>query len=203
MSFILKALKKVERQHAEAKSGQVANRTARRELKHRWPWVIALLLTAGAMLSVGILLGRSEKPVQKVSSQWQAVERPSTKQTPASIVKPIQATPQKRVVVETAVPETISKVEEPVLANTAEVQPVPQQQKITPDMLGDIPRSLPAMNIDIHSVSQTNPAKSYVMINMQRYRIGDRTHEGAVVADIVTDGAILEYQSRYFLLPLH
>ena len=41
-----------------------------------------------------------------------------------------------------------------------------------------IPVELPMMNIDIHSLSQQEPAKSYVLINMQRYRNGDRTAEG-------------------------
>lgn len=200
MSFILQALKKVERQHAEAKSGLLSNRTTKRELKHRWPWVVALLLTAGAMLSVGILVGRSDKPQQPAVSTVQPIAPPAAKPLPGT--KPVLAAPQKRAVIEIVEPEPdVVKDPMPVLVIEHSPEPIPHND--IPDQLSKLPGNLPVMNIDIHSVSQESPAKSYVLINMKRYRVGDRTDEGAVVADIVADGAILEYQGSHFLLPLY
>lgn len=201
MSFILQALKKVEQQHAEAKSGQRSNPTGKGEARHRWPWVVALLLTAGAMLSAGIMLGRSDKALQPMASQWQTAEIPVVKQV--ANTEPTPMTPQKRVAVEVVEPDLFKEEEASVLAMPTEITSKSKPDKVSSDQLGQAPHNLPAMNIDIHSLSKENPAKSYVLINMQRYRVGDRTDEGAVVNDIVVDGAILEYQGSYFLLPLH
>ena len=59
---------------------------------------------------------------------------------------------------------------------------------------------LPELHIDIH-VFADNAAERFVFINMTKYRETSQLAEGPVVAEITTDGVILEYQGRTFLLP--
>ncbi len=58
-----------------------------------------------------------------------------------------------------------------------------------------------AFTLNMLSTSD-DPANSYVYINMQRYGIGDRTREGAVVEDINNRGAVLAYRGQRYLLKL-
>ena len=61
-------------------------------------------------------------------------------------------------------------------------------------------QSLPPLHLDVHSYS-ANPAERFVVINMQRYQIGDTLKEGPKVINIVPQGVILEYHGTTFLLP--
>ena len=56
------------------------------------------------------------------------------------------------------------------------------------------------LHLDIHVYSDL-PADRFVFINMNKHREGSRTAEGPVVREIRTDGVVLEYQGRVFLLP--
>ena len=80
------------------------------------------------------------------------------------------------------------------------VQSPPQTIDVT--ALPGVPPHLPDMHIDIHSMSQENPARSYVLINMERYHKNDRLNNGLVVIDIVKEGVVMEYQGEKFLLRL-
>lgn len=51
-------------------------------------------------------------------------------------------------------------------------------------------------------VFSTNPARSFVLINSKRYRIGDHLAEGPELVDILPDGAVLEHRGETFLLPV-
>lgn len=59
---------------------------------------------------------------------------------------------------------------------------------------------LPEMHIDIHVYSSA-PEERFVFINMRKYTEGQTLSEGPVLERITTDGAILAYAGRRFLLP--
>jgi general secretion pathway protein B len=61
-------------------------------------------------------------------------------------------------------------------------------------------QSLPALHLDVHSYTH-NPSDRFVVINMQRYIVGDTLKEGPRVVAITSAGVILEYQGTSFLLP--
>ena len=61
--------------------------------------------------------------------------------------------------------------------------------------------NIPALNMNAH-VFSTNPARSFVLINSKRYRIGDFLAEGPELVDILPDGAVLEHRGSEFLLPV-
>ncbi|MGB1580499.1 MAG: general secretion pathway protein GspB [Nevskiales bacterium] len=60
---------------------------------------------------------------------------------------------------------------------------------------------LPKLDMNAH-VFSTNPARSFVLINSKRYRIGDYLAEGPELIDILPDGAVLDYRGEVFLLPV-
>ncbi|MDJ0808054.1 MAG: general secretion pathway protein GspB, partial [Gammaproteobacteria bacterium] len=60
---------------------------------------------------------------------------------------------------------------------------------------------LPKMNIDIHSYDKQR-ARSYVLINMEKYREGDYLAEGPLLSEILADGVVLEHMGERFILPI-
>ena len=59
---------------------------------------------------------------------------------------------------------------------------------------------LPVLNLDLH-IYATDPEQRAAFINGTRYRAGDRLPQGIDVVAITTDGVLLRYQGRQFLLP--
>ncbi|MDX1434658.1 MAG: general secretion pathway protein GspB [Gammaproteobacteria bacterium] len=60
--------------------------------------------------------------------------------------------------------------------------------------------SLPPLNVNAHAYAQA-PEQRMIIVNMKRYREGDRMREGPVVETITPKGAVLLYQQRRFELP--
>jgi general secretion pathway protein B len=63
----------------------------------------------------------------------------------------------------------------------------------------DFRQSLPALHLDVHGYAE-KPTDRFVVIDLQRYRIGDTLPAGAQVVDIVPQGVILEFHGTRFLL---
>ena len=59
---------------------------------------------------------------------------------------------------------------------------------------------LPELTIDLH-IYTDDPAKRAVFINGRRYTQGAHIAEGPIVEEITSDGAVLSYRGRRFLLP--
>lgn len=93
---------------------------------------------------------------------------------------------------------------EPAVASAAESGRFSGEEE-TPPLLRDMPsefkRSLPEMKIDAHFYSET-PARRFVMINLHKYREGERLAEGPLLERIQADGLLLSYQGQRFRLPL-
>jgi general secretion pathway protein B len=53
--------------------------------------------------------------------------------------------------------------------------------------------------VDAHFYT-TVPGRSFVMINLRKYKPGERLAEGPQVVEIVPEGAVLSYQGQEFLL---
>jgi general secretion pathway protein B len=93
---------------------------------------------------------------------------------------------------------------EPVEAHDAHVdEPAIDDRQATIVALRDMPpefrRSLPAMKMDAHFYTEVE-GRSFVMINLRKYKVGERLAEGPQVVEIVGDGVILSHQGREFLL---
>jgi len=59
---------------------------------------------------------------------------------------------------------------------------------------------LPELTVDLH-VFTTDPAKRAVFINGRRYTQGARIAEGPMIEEITSDGVLLSYRGRRFVLP--
>ncbi len=59
---------------------------------------------------------------------------------------------------------------------------------------------LPELIVDLH-IFAADPGKRAVFINGRRYTQGARIAEGPMVEEITSDGAVLSYRGRRFLLP--
>lgn len=62
-----------------------------------------------------------------------------------------------------------------------------------------IRRALPAMTLNIHVFSE-QPEERFVLINSERYIIGDELPDGVRLVDIRREGAVVDYRDYRFLL---
>jgi general secretion pathway protein B len=208
MSLILEALKKAERQHM---LGEVPRITAESEqpsvtASHRLGWLIMSLL-ALILLGVGIYLGSNW-----LSPQRQLHESPISHSTPvitpppqvAIETQPVTPAPSPAIEAqpEIAAPPAKEIEQPPVVAAEPPPPPVPTlAPKPLHEMPGGFVANLPSMSIDIHSYDK-QPAKRYILINMEKYREGDYLAEGPRVVEILPQGAVMEHMGERFILPM-
>jgi general secretion pathway protein B len=109
----------------------------------------------------------------------------------------------------------IARPAEPEVPPPADVAPEPPAQepesvasassssgvKELRDMPSAFRHDLPPMKLDAHFYSE-DASRRFVMINLHKYREGERLSEGPQVDSIEADGVILSYQGQRFLLPL-
>ncbi len=65
----------------------------------------------------------------------------------------------------------------------------------------DFQAQLPEMHIDVH-VFKKRAEDRFVLINMDKYREGQKMPSGVVIEAIVVDGVMMNYQGQRFLMPL-
>lgn len=194
MSLILDALKKAESLH---KLGEVPGIGA--QPANPAPsgirglgWLMLILLSC-VMLGLGLYLGGFR------------LTSPETRQTappppPPTVVQPAEvSTPAPPPVVV----EPAAGTEPPALPAVSEtpVPPVPKPTHHLNDMPIGFVANLPSLNVDIHSYSK-NPAKRYVLINMEKYHEGDYLAEGPQLIEILPDGVILEHLGERFIMEI-
>jgi general secretion pathway protein B len=219
MSLILEALKKAERQHM---LGEVPRISAESEqpssaVTHRFGWLMMGLL-ALILLGIGIYLGSNW-----LSPQMQQQEPPVSHRAPV-ITPPPQALTETRptmppapaIEAQPAIPPAPAIEAQPEIAAppakeidqppVVEAQPPPapaptQAPKPLHEMPSGFVANLPSLSIDIHSYDK-QPAKRYVLINMEKYREGDYLADGPRVIEILPDGAVMEHMGERFILPI-
>jgi general secretion pathway protein B len=102
----------------------------------------------------------------------------------------------------TTVPEAPGDVSPPVLGATGGA-PEPQtepSESVLPDW-DDLPlefrSSFQVPRIDVH-VYDTNPAQRFILVNLIKYRPGDRLESGALLEQITPDGVQLLFRGKRF-----
>jgi general secretion pathway protein B len=100
-------------------------------------------------------------------------------------------------------------VEQP--AATAPPQPSTQVETLTlapapPRLLRDMPASyragFPAISMDVH-VYDSDAARRWILVDGRRYREGDTLAAGPRIAEIISDGVVLEHGGERVRLPLN
>jgi len=232
MSLILEALKKAERQHRLGEVPGIGSTSMTEETApSRGRTFLLLLGVALGMLLLGAYLGRPGAPPQpeeeaevKSLPPLPAPLSPDPARTPepplpASVqvpsarlpVKPPAEVSESRpeappAVEQAAAPAPAAIVEAP--SKPAVVVPAPPPERHAtpaPKQMSELPdgfvSNMPTLNIDIHSFDE-RPGRSYVLINMEKYREGDYLAEGPLLSKILRDGVILEYMGERFILPI-
>lgn len=191
MSLILDALKKAESQH---KLGEVPGIGAQPASPvpsgiGGLGWLMLILLSC-VMLGLGLYLG---------GFRLTSPETGQTAAPPPIVAQPAEvSTPTPPPVVEPA-----AGTQPPALPAVSEtpVPPVPKPARPLNDMPIGFVANLPSLNVDIHSYSK-NPAKRYVLINMEKYHEGDYLAEGPQLIEILPDGVILEHLGERFIMEI-
>ena len=203
MSFILDALKKSETERQEQTGAEFSNvpSSSGEPQSFKWLWILALLLLVNVVVLFGILLREEKVPDKPAPVEHAPVEQSS----------PASSSFEDRVAeVRQNQPATDATAAEPPPLQTASTTPVEtppaavsqgRPRLMTIDELrlnGTL--VLPELHIDIHVYAE-DPAERFVFINMKKHRENSQLDEGPLVAEITTDGVILEHQGSTFLLP--
>jgi len=239
MSYILEALKKVDRERG---IGAVPDLATPLEAKHPasrsypWLWIVAVLLSLNAALVV-MLLKDKDTGDAKVpgSAQVPAERQPALTNQPLAqpaltnppLVQPAQQTRQARIA-EALTPE------KPVLPESQPAQPAGElvvlpepaylqnsEQSLLPDEKSDtqielattaedpsqlqswyeLPQEIRSKidlpRLDVHVYSE-DPGKRFIMLNLEKFREGERLPSGLIVEEILPDGMVMSYQGERF-----
>jgi len=217
MSLILEALKKAERQHKLGEVPGLGSGQAIDAPTHsRWLGLLLLSLVALAMLILGVYLGGTDLQGEKSDGTAEMSGVPPV--TDQAVTESWTHLPQQPPTVPMA--EAEQPASQPPLAPAPVALPSLQETSLPPGMKPTEPPSappdiaksldqlpdgfvsnLPVLNIDIHSYDP-QAGRSYVLINLEKYREGDYLAEGPLLSEIVPDGVVLEHMGERFLLPI-
>jgi general secretion pathway protein B len=219
MSLILEALKKAERQH---RLGEVPGLGASQLPEHRpasrWLGLLMLAGVALGMLVLGVYLGGGAPSDAPKSAEQEIELHPPSAQADAAVAldEPIPGPEpeMKSQPVAASVKKPAAEPEASVIEPQEEAAPVepvaayeppPALPAEAPKRLSELPTGyvdrLPKMNIDIHSYDRQG-RKSYVLINLEKYREGDYLAEGPLLSEIRPDGVVMEHLGERFFLPI-
>lgn len=225
MSFILDALKRSENERQEQAEAEFATVPSGSDspAMPRWLWALGLLLAVNAIVLIGIMLRPDAPPAAApavVAQQTPAVA--STSDT-ASFDDQVAAVRRNQSATESRQPEPQSQQSDMAASQSSPQQPAPavsqpQQQTRNPVSVANLPVTqaavlptltelrvngtlqLPDLHVDIHVFNDV-PSERFVFINMEKLEEGSQLSAGPVVREITSDGVILDYQNRTFLLP--
>lgn len=220
MSYILEALKKAdqERTLGSVPDLETPHWGVRRPTRnYRWLWIItALLLINGVLLA--FLLGDDSDdtgPPAIAPSVTSTMPDPVVPVTPVPgagatvVTKPrevIQPAPVSSPVQPPVVTRTAASASEqesaPAPVPVAGTQPVPVRPRQTGVQLwSDLPlefrSAFPLPHIDVHVYAE-QPARRFILVDLQKYREGDTLESGAVIEEILPQGLLLYYQGTRF-----
>jgi general secretion pathway protein B len=204
MSLILDALRKSERTRQQSLTGQLgAGETPPPPARLTLPWttLLGILLLVNAVV-LGLFFWRSDREtaapqaatagaVQPQAAPYRPEVRPLSGEAPAAAVQSDAA----RVTVAPAATAAAASAVQAVIAQNGSAD-LPSYDSLPQELK----QSLPPLHLDVHGYA-AEPAQRFVVINLQRYRVGDTVAGNLRVVDIVPQGVILESNGTRFLLP--
>jgi general secretion pathway protein B len=216
MSYILEALKKAdqERTLGSVPDLETPHWGARRAARnYRWLWVVgALLLVNGVLLA--FLLGRGtddDEPRAIAPSVQSSEPQPVAPVTPVpgagttvvtrprNVIQPLPAPVPPSSVTQAAVPlptETTSPAPSVAVAQPA-ARPRQQGVQLWSDLPLEFRSGFSLPHIDVHVYAE-QPARRFILVDLQKYREGDTLNSGAVIEEILPHGLQLYYQGTRF-----
>lgn len=213
MSLILDALRKSERTRQQSLTGRLGATDAPpgpARMAVPWATLLGILLVINAVvLAVFIWRGGEHSaaaPIPVAPATPPAAYHPDVRplsEEAGPLPRAAQVAPPSTAAVQPApaapatnpAPAPSPSTAGPVLAQNADAG-VPSLDTLPME----VRQTLPALHLDVLGYAM-KPEDRFVVINFQRYRVGDTAAEGVKVANIVPGGAILEYHGTRFLLP--
>jgi len=226
MSYILEALKKADQERDIGAVPNLATpQEIRRpqDHSHRWLWVTVVLLSVNVVLAVMLLKDRGvEAPVVEQAPPERR-PAPLNDQSAQPIRQNGEVTITKAPASEkTTLPKTRrapSGGQVVVLPQPAEVRnsgplPLPEEEPgqgvgVTTsaqdtsqlpswyELPQDIRNRLDLPRLDIHAYSEA-PQNRFILVNLKKYREGERLESGLVLEEILPDGMVMSYQGERF-----
>ena len=195
---------------------------------YRWLWVVVTLLSVNVVLVVMLLKDRDAEVAEvPVAAQVQVPLEPQTTLINDQVAQPIQETSETRISEAPTPGKTSPPRNEPILATGGVVVlPEPTYMKnskpsILPeeelDMQMDgmitaednsqlqswfeLPQEfrnkLDLPRLDVHVYTE-EPQGRFILVNLKKYREGERLASGLVLEEILPDGMVMSYQGERF-----
>jgi general secretion pathway protein B len=226
MSYILEALKKADQERGIgavpnlATPHEVKHPQSR---SYRWLWVVVLLLIVNVVLVVMLLQDRdveapvsaqapvergrsltdeqSAQPIQPGSEiSIGKVEAPEKSALPQS--GQVSSAGQLVLLPEPANPQNPSFSESPEeeMEERAEAVAIPQdilQLQSWYELPQEFRNRLDLPRLDLHAYSE-DPRNRFILVNLKKYREGERLESGMVLEEILPDGMVMSYRGKRF-----
>ena len=200
MSYILEALKKAEQSRT---LGHVPGITAEHEYRPharrglRWPWLLTLVLAAnGALLAALMWRGGVPAPADATVSVQPAPDMTVQPSSPPDV----QASPAP------AVPAAAAQEPAMQIPQVSYSRPAPAAVEVSAseprweDLPERLPLELPSLSLDVHVYSES-PVQRFVLINLRRYREGERLQEGPLLERITPEGVVVLHGGTRYAVP--
>ena len=195
---------------------------------YRWLWVVVTLLSVNAVLVVMLLKDKDAELAEvPVAAQVQVPLEPQAALINDQVVQPIQETSETRISDAPTPGKTAPPRNEPILA-TGGVVILPEpayMQNSKPSILPEeeldmqvdgmitaedhsqlqswfeLPQEfrnkLDLPRLDVHVYTQ-EPQGRFILVNLKKYREGERLASGLVLEEILPDGMVMSYQGKRF-----
>ena len=228
MSYILEALRKAEQQRRMGEvpgidDVQPVGTPVRRNRIWLWvlPGVLGLGLLAALLWPDAEPARRETDPVSNSKVEMQAdndvlpapaeYEEPAVTDSPAGETRqqvtdnqamppPLRSIPPPRPVPEKMPPGTVVQAEtniepEPLtVARSEDLSDIPVWPQVSERLLGKLGDGL---KLDVHVYAE-QPEERFVLINLQKYREGERLSEGPTLEEVTPDGAVMSFEGERF-----
>lgn len=226
MSYILEALKKADQEHDIGAVPDLAtfHKVERPQTRsYRWPWIIVVLLSVNAVLVVMLLKDRdaevpvtaevplerqtaltNDQPVQPIQQTSEALisEAPTPEKSVLAENKPILSTGEVVVLPESAylqdskpliLPEEELDLQMDAMTTAKDNSQLQRWYELPQEFRNrlDLPR------LDVHVYSE-EPQGRFILVNLEKYREGERLASGLVLEEILPDGMVMSYQGKRF-----
>lgn len=225
MSFILDALRKseAERQRGTMPGLADARLRPRGAVRSLWLPVVAIALLANVLVLSFQWLRAPAEAVAPVDRVIPGKSAPTMTPAPTGVSEPLPVTsaePSSREVRPLALEnatarprarapatppirsrETVRATSSaPVAEESASAVEIADANLPTADQLALTGITLPRLKLELH-VYSSDAASRFVFINTAKYREGTRLKEGPLIEAITSDGVVLDYEGRRFVLP--
>ena len=209
MSLILDALRKSERTRQQSLTGQLgAGEMPAGVSRMPVPWMpILIVILAVNGLLLFFFWPKSENPVATSSAPALPVAppaayhpdvRPLAQEADAG-GPPVPAPSPSSRFAPPGNPSIAAPVRAQAPAVTAGSSASASPQGID-SLPADLHQALPALHLDVLAYAK-DPADRFVVINLQRFHVGDQVADGVQLVGILAQGAVLEFRGATFLLP--